>query len=316
MKRASILVVVPACAFLLMLSSVSGRAAKPPAPAKPADEARPAAKARPAAQAVPSEPATITFFVASDSHFGAKGMTELNRLVVDQMNGLAGTAYPPEIGGQVAEPRGLLFLGDTTDNGEIEEFAEFEKVYGLNGKDGLLHYPVFEAIGNHDLNSESPIKPRVEQRHGAIDYSWDWDDLHIVCLDMYPDAGTLQWLARDLAPLDPGRPLVLYFHYSIEGNYSNSWTPAEKAAFARAIEGRNVLAIFHGHEHRVGHYVWHDLPVFRPGAPRHSSHTFLAVRVGQREMTVAAWDFDHRAWHDSWTVPVRRGASVETTSSQ
>jgi hypothetical protein len=123
---------------------------------------------------------------------------------------------------------------------------------------------------------------------------------------MYPDAPTVQWLGRDLAKLDPRRPIILYFHYSIQGNYSNSWQPTEKDAFGEAIEGRNILAIFHGHEHRVGHYVWREHPVFRPGAPRHSSHTFLAVRVGAREMSVAAWDYDNKAWQQWWTVPVRR----------
>jgi hypothetical protein len=249
---------------------------------------------------------TVTFFVASDSHFGARRMDELNVSLVRQMNDLPGTEYPPLIGGAVDTPRGVLFLGDTTDNGTLEEFAEFERVYGLTGKDGLLRYPVFEAIGNHDVNSESLIKERVRRRHGGINYSWDWDDLHFACLDMYPDRRTLDWLAGDLRGLPAGRPLILFFHYSLEGPYSDFWEDEEKDGFARAIEGRNVVAIFHGHEHRMGHYMWQGRPVFRPGAPRHSSHSFLVVRVGPRELAVAAWDFDFGRWLQSWVVPVRR----------
>lgn len=259
-----------------------------------------------AAHARPADPPSVTFFVSSDSHFGARGMDELNRLIVQQMNELPGTEYPPELGGRVETPRGVLFTGDTTDNGRLEEFAEFETVYGLTGKDGLLKYPVFEAIGNHDLNSESPVKERVERRHGGIDYAWDWDDLHLVCLDMYPDVRTREWLTRDLDRLGPNRPVILFFHYSIEGYYSDFWEPEEKEAFAKAIEGHNVLAIFHGHEHRVGRYVWRGHPVFRPGAPRHSSHAFLVVRVSALEMAVAAWDFDNGRWLQSWVVPIRR----------
>jgi hypothetical protein len=249
---------------------------------------------------------TVTFFVASDSHFGARGMGELNRVVVEQMNALPGTPYPPEIGGRVDTPRGVLFTGDTTDNGHLEEFAEFEEVYGLTGRDGLLRFPVFEAIGNHDLNRESPIRERVAQRHGGIDYAWDWADLRLVCLDMYPDARTIHWLARELRALGPGRPVIPFFHYSLAGPYSDFWEEREKAAFARALEGSNVLAIFHGHEHHVGHYLWRGHPVFRPGAPRHSSHAFLVVRVAAREMAVAAWDYDGRGWRHAWRVPIRR----------
>jgi hypothetical protein len=255
------------------------------------------------------DPPSVTFFVASDSHFGARGMDEQNRILVAQMNELPGTAYPPEIGGVVEKPRGVLFTGDTTDNALLEEFAEFEKVYGLTGRDGLLAYPVFESIGNHDLGPEAPIKDKARLRHGGIDYSWDWDDLHFVCLDMYPDATTRAWLARDLARISSGTPLVLFFHYSLEGPYSDFWEQADKDAFAADLAGRNVLAIFHGHEHRVGHYMWRGHPVFRPGAPRHSSHAFLAVRVGSLSMDVAAWDFDNRRWLTSWSVPVRRLAA-------
>ena len=259
-----------------------------------------------AAHAPAADPSPLTFFVASDSHFGAAGMSELNRSIVEQMNALPGAEYPPEIGGRVERPRGVLFTGDTTDNGRLDEFAEFEGVYGLTGKDGLLEFPVFEAIGNHDLNRESPIKERAKQRHGGADYAWNWDDLRLLCLDMYPDAPTRAWLTRELDEAGPDRPVILYFHYSLEGPYSDFWEPEEKEAFAKAIEGHNVLAIFHGHEHRVGHYFWRGHPVFRPGAPRHSSHAFLAVCVGAREMAVAAWDFDNRKWLSAWSVPVRR----------
>jgi cytolysin (calcineurin-like family phosphatase) len=248
----------------------------------------------------------VTFFVASDSHFGAPGMSDMNRVLVEQLNTLPGTEYPPEIGGRVDVPRGLVFTGDTTDTGALEEFKEFEEVYGLTGREGLLRYPVFEAIGNHDLNETSPIRPRVVARHGGIDYSFDWDDLHVVCLDMYPDAATVAFLSRDLAGVGRARPVILYFHYSIEGYYSDNWEREEKLAFARAIQGYNVLAIFHGHEHRMGHYTWQGHPVFRPGSPRHRSHHFLVVRVEAQQMTVAARNFDDRKWDETWIVPIRR----------
>ena len=73
-----------------------------------------------AVRAVPADLPTVTFFVASDSHFGALGMSELNRSLVEQMNALPGTDYPPELGGRVDTPRGVLFTGDTTDNGHLD----------------------------------------------------------------------------------------------------------------------------------------------------------------------------------------------------
>ena len=86
-------------------------------------------------------PPTITFLVASDSHFGARGMSDLNRSVVEQMNALPGTEYPPAMGGQVDTPRGVLFTGDTTDNGRLDEFAEFEGSTGRTGGTGCSGSP-------------------------------------------------------------------------------------------------------------------------------------------------------------------------------
>jgi hypothetical protein len=222
------------------------------------------------------------------------------------MNALPGTEYPQEMGGRVEPPRGVLFTGDTTDNALLDEFAEFEAVYGHRGGDGLLAFPVFEAIGNHDVGVEAPIKEKARRRHGGVDYAWDWDDLRLLCLDMYPDARTREWLLKELHRAGGRRPLILFFHNALEGPYSDFWEAAEKDAFAQALSGHNVLAIFHGHEHRVGHYFWRGHPVFRPGAPRHSSHFFLVVRVGPAKMEVAAWNFDERRFAEWWSVPVLR----------
>jgi 3',5'-cyclic AMP phosphodiesterase CpdA len=259
-----------------------------------------------AAPRAPRTPRTFTFFVGSDSHFGATGMVETNRTLIDRMNDLPGTEYPAALGGRVDEPRGVIMTGDLTDNGLLEEFDWFEKMYGRTGRDGRLRFPVFEAIGNHDVNTTSPIKARQKLRHGGINYSWDWEGVHFACLDMYPDAATLAWLAADLRPLSAAHPLVLFFHYSLEGRWGGGWKQEEKDAFAAALQGRNVLALFHGHEHRSGHYSWRGFDVFRPGAPRHSNHVFLAVRVEAEQLSVAARDFDVPRWQWSSVVPIRR----------
>jgi hypothetical protein len=246
-----------------------------------------------------AEAPAVTFLVTGDSHFGAVGMDQLNRALVQQMNELPGTAFPAEIGGRVGPIRGLLHLGDLTDGGFSEEWREFETVYGSTGRDGLLRYPVFETVGNHDIVGESPVTAGVLRRHGGLAYSWDWEDVHLVSLGLYPDARGVEWLTKDLAAVGRQRPLVIVFHYSIEGPYSEYWTGQEKDAFARAIEGYNVLAIFHGHYHRAGRYQWRGHDVFLPGSPRHGSHVFLAARVSGGTLAVGFWDFDRRTWLDS-----------------
>jgi cytolysin (calcineurin-like family phosphatase) len=248
----------------------------------------------------------MTFFVAGDSHFGVPRMSELNRILVDQLNELPGTPYPASIGGTVAEPRGVLFMGDMTDTSLDSEWKEFESLYGLTGKDAVLRYPVFEAIGNHDYIGDSPIVPKVKARHGDLIYSWDWDDVHFVCLDMHPDPKNLAWFARDVARAGRHRPLVIFFHYSIEGPYSTGWPPEYKEALARALDGLNVLGLFHGHYHHAGHYLWKGHEVFLPGSPRHRSHAFIVVRLTAHHMSVVYRDFDTRQWTEVVTKNIRR----------
>jgi hypothetical protein len=79
-----------------------------------------------------AERAPITFLVAGDSHFGARDMDTLNESIVEQMNALPGTEYPPALGGRVDQPRGLLFMGDMTDTSQESEWRGFERLYGRN----------------------------------------------------------------------------------------------------------------------------------------------------------------------------------------
>jgi hypothetical protein len=55
----------------------------------------------PSAAAPARAPREITFFVASDTHFGVPGIEEANRRLIDELNGLPGLEYPAEIGGRV-----------------------------------------------------------------------------------------------------------------------------------------------------------------------------------------------------------------------
>jgi hypothetical protein len=252
------------------------------------------------------EASDITFFVASDTHFGYRGMEDANRRIAEQMNALPGREYPAAMGGRVTEPRGVLILGDMTDYSTEGQWQQFETVYGLTGKEGLLRFPVFEAVGNHDSMDASPVPGHIERRHGGLMYSFDWDRLHVVCLGMYPSAARIRWLREDLRTVKADRPLVVFFHYGMEGPYSESWeSQEERTLLAQALEGRRVAALLHGHWHMAGHYRWRGHEVFRPGSPKHSSHTFLVVRLRAKEIAVGFWNFDEKDWEQAVVRPLR-----------
>jgi hypothetical protein len=271
-----------------------------------------AASAAPSAQfgSGASPPASeLTFIVTADTHLGAKGMEAANRRIVDQMNRLPGKPWPSPLGGRVASPRGVLIAGDLTDNGTATEWRLFASLYGLTGRDGLLRFPVFEGTGNHDRRLRGlPIVPAmVARRHGSLLYAFTWEGVRFLNLDLYPSRHAITFMQKDLRKLPDTTPLVIYFHYNLVGPYSNWWSDREKKAFATALTGRNLLAMFHGHYHADGHYRWEGHQVYNVGSPRHSINTFCAVRVTETTMDVGAWDWDKGRfswWHRTKRAPV------------
>ena len=115
--------------FLSLLAVLGTAVAVPPPPAK-----------------VPSgKPARdLTFFVVSDTHYGLSPAGDRTvPLLVDRMNALPGTDYPAALGGKVGVPRGVLHLGDITNDGKREQWDMFVRDYGLTGKEGRLKWPVY-----------------------------------------------------------------------------------------------------------------------------------------------------------------------------
>ena len=248
----------------------------------------------------------ITFFVAADTHYGAKlreglpSIETLNRMQLAAMTALPGTPWPVRGGDVVAAPQAVLILGDLTDSGRIGPWQAFAADYGLADGPGRLGCPVFLCTGNHDRHSVwlRPVLNAVRRRHGALTYAWDFEHVRMICLDLYPDRNACRFLARELAATGRDRPVVIYFHYPLAGPYSGTewWTPSEKNRFAETIKGYNIIGMFHGHYHGTLHYTWCGLDVYNVGSPRHASWSFVAVRITDTTMTVAAWDWRNGRW--------------------
>ena len=250
----------------------------------------------------------VTFLVAADTHFGPEGMYERNVRQVEAMNALPGAPWPTALGGVVSEPAALIVAGDLTDLGHPAEWWAFSRVYGFLRGQGLLRYPVFVGTGNHDQGVPllRIVPGAVEFRHGSRDYAIRLGGLHVIGLDVYPDATALQWLRAELERVGPEQPVLLWFHYPLAGPYSDWWTDEEKQAFRDVVEGYGVVAVFHGHYHRSGHYEWRGLQVYNVGSPRHSDHSFAVVRWRAGRLDVAAWDWARGDW--AWHHTTRREA--------
>jgi len=239
----------------------------------------------------------VTFLSTSDSHYRepdhkAGCHNDLNRATVEEMNRIAGVSWPAQLGSdKIAKPRGVVILGDLIDDGDraengrlisAEQCKFFRSDFGLDGSDGLLKYPIFEGWGNHDgppigkekngFSSQGEIKKRNLVRkekklisnvsENGLHYSWDWDDVHFVQLNLYPadkqregvkysplwhdPQGALAFLKSDLAQKvgSSGRPVVLMSHCGFDTDW---WTPADWKDLYEAAKDFNVVLYLYGH---------------------------------------------------------------------
>lgn len=219
----------------------------------------------------------------------AEGKTDANLLRhVAALNRITEFNWPTEIGGvatglvgagkKIAPPLGLVIGGDMTDDGggqvkvpgEGHQLLQFSSRYQQGTGPDRVHFPVYNGLGNHDLDQDGGpphidwyrrelrdyvelnhrqtvfYKPPVAVANYDIDsdnYSWDWGGLHLVQLQRFggdTNKGAisgLDWLKQDLEnSAADGRPVVVFQHYGWDSFSLEKWDP-EKMTFDDAGPG-------------------------------------------------------------------------------
>jgi cytolysin (calcineurin-like family phosphatase) len=263
----------------------------------------------------------ITFIVTSDCHYDAfenEDRNDRNRATILEMNAVTNLSWPEKLGGgPIQRPRGVLVLGDVIDDGDRifrnkhqtpRQWLLFQADFGLDGRDGLLDYPVYETWGNHDgppvgrdkhgFSFQSQLKQRNRLRQqkawltglsrNGLHYSWDWDDVHFVQLGIYPadrqhpdirynpiwhdPQNSLAFLKEDLAKNvgQSGRPVVLMSHCGIDADW---WHKEDMKAFYESVREYNVALYLYGHS-GTGYRRW---------APAGEGKSLNCLNTGQTE---------------------------------
>ena len=209
-----------------------------------------------------------------------EGKTDANLLRhVAAVNRISERRWPKEIGGvltglrgageTIATPLGIVIGGDMTDDGggqvkvpgEGHQLLQFSSRYQQGSGPDRVHFPVFNGLGNHDLDQDGApphidwyrreMRDYVELNHRPTvfykppvavanydiesdNYSWDWGGLHLVQLQRFGgDTGKgaisgLDWLKQDLAAsAADGRPVILFQHYGWDVFSREKWDPAK-----------------------------------------------------------------------------------------
>ena len=239
----------------------------------------------------------ITFFSISDTHYGQHSASkDTNRVRMPGLiNSLPGTAFPASAGGgTVGTPRGVVLPGDLVELPQDSLWNQYTADYGVNGEK-KVHFPVYDGLGNHDQPGVSQgILPKFVARNATrqnpvnfdstgYNYSWDWDGVHFIHLNLYAggtekgyfSTGTAgnggdplnsrAFLQNDLSTRvgTSGRPVFIMQHYPLTD--TTYWNANAKQLFYTAIQGYNVVGFINGHSHAKTFYKWNGIDAYDDG---------------------------------------------------
>jgi len=290
----------------------------------------------------------ITFFIASDIHYGRNQVADneqTNKELIAQMNYIPSKFHYPDSlgGGLVHRPRAVLMAGDLTDYGEANEWEGYDEYDGfVDDFLGLLNYQLYEGYGgNHDYDlsgtddySKQQVKTRNLTRPGitsvstnGFHYSWDWNNVHFVNLNLYPGPqggrwaeaeGSIDFLISDLAA-NVGisdNPVVIYHHFGFDDRAFTWWSTADANTYYDEIENYNVIAIFHGHSHDANIYQWNGIDVYDTGTATQGE--WAVVNITDDELIFAS--IDENGWQllktKSFSVIPGKATNPDPYSSQ
>ncbi len=279
----------------------------------------------------------ISFMVLADTHFEGCDSTDRNLIdFAEQINSIGQRPFPDSLGMSPEDPRGVILVGDITQDGYAEEWTAFKDVFGLDG-DALIRFPVYEGFGNHDGNIGGPVRSGIAERNirrpgvaavseNGLHYAWKWGRVHFVQLNLYPskewdpDCGwchyfhesfrepqnSLGFLSEYLEDgyVRPGEAVVLFFHYGWDDFSGLWWTDREQQKFYEVVKDHNILGIFNGHCHAINHYTWNGIDIWSSGSPQKDAgqQESVIVRIENEEMHVLASRGDE--WVEIWSKPV------------
>jgi Calcineurin-like phosphoesterase len=198
------------------------------------------------------------FFVQlSDTHWGFSGPPNPEAADTLKQAVAAVNALP-------RQPDFIVFTGDlthTTDDEAVrrQRMGEFcEIVKGL--KTRTHRY----MPGEHDASLDAG--KAFQENFGATHYSFDHKGVHFVVLDNVSDpAGKLgdtqlDWLLRDLKPLAPEAPIVVFTHRPLfDLAPAWDWATADGSKAIDLLQRWKHVTVFYGHIHQEHHFATGDI---------------------------------------------------------
>ncbi|MEN6386606.1 MAG: metallophosphoesterase [Phycisphaerales bacterium] len=191
----------------------------------------------------------------------------------------------------------------------------------------------YEVLGNHDSKKENVVRRKISEKFGQTYYSFDVNDVHFVVLDPYTaglvaapdlDANQLNWLDKDLSGLPKDTPIIIAMHIQPDANAqtdrSSRLGNESSEKLSQILKNKNVLAILHGHWHKLGSAVWKGIDVISPAgyvygidgcscADRHCSQVWGIIHITDNQITSLAYNWEFDKWASADEIMLKKQIS-------
>lgn len=130
------------------------------------------------------------------------------------------------------------------------------------------------CAGNHDTYSQFPYTNKavlnfIKENYGYGYYSYEKEGVQFICCHLCPERSILPWLKKELDKTH--HVAILFFHYNLQGPYSDFWSNSDKEAFRDFVIEYNqehsskIKAILLGHHHVSKIETWNGITVVNTG---------------------------------------------------
>lgn len=136
---------------------------------------------------------------------------------------------------------------------------------------GPLLQPVYEYVRKREnatviSNKGKPLTLSVNNYYNLV-YERSIDNLNFICLGLYPDKYTCDNYLK--SRICSAQKKILFFHFNLEGPFSDFWTQEEKDYFYDTIKLHKdkIVCIVVGHIHTTVMSKWNDITTLCAGGP-------------------------------------------------
>jgi predicted phosphodiesterase len=119
------------------------------------------------------------------------------------------------------------------------------------------NYPVTNYIKDYNR------RHKIDYYHENC-YMFKKKNIRFISLGLYPDSSAIQFLKNVKIFSDTifSEKIVIFFHFNMEGQYSDWWSDVEKETFYDTIKDLNILCICVGHRHETySNIYWKNIRV-------------------------------------------------------